>query len=628
MPNVITLTNIDNDLTYELPDDYAVNTDATQSYITVLKDNDVLPFNKGVILYSSNLWDFTGFTKQNVSSTLLKFNFEKISYEVFREDAKNYVLLRILENIDKIQSIHAHFYLIVKFFNFAESKGIYDSRDLDYTIAKEFLELIGKDVLLTSQKNYIAALSSFYNTYSANFRDLMCSELENVLSYDSDLLKAQTEQGKTPDIPKDYFDNFLSAIIKIIDGDDNIIPFYIKGTACIYLILSQTGLRISECLDLEVDMLRPITLFNGEKVYFLRYRSPKGASGNDNYIIGETFVNELAKKGYDTLLRIYNDRRTKLDIHYLYLGGEKTSNASKYPMTRSTFSMHAQRLFLYMDEVGYIKSVNLDKDLYPQLTTIVVNSHPSKRYREARTLTIPTPHQFRVHMASELYKKGVPLKYIEKFMAHLSNQMEGYYVRPTVTKPQEDMEFSLKTIKKIVSGEIKILGDTNGLSKGIQEFIKKGNFNVKKDMAAICQSLVKEVAIRQKTGGVCIKASLIRPCPVDYTTDEFYCAYEVCPNIFHFFYMADVSYRQVRECEETFLYNKENGFKKAAQKELNKLQRRVKEKLIPELDELKKVIERKGVNAVLEEYPDLFEVIENMDKIYNKEIKKWQSMKM
>lgn len=628
MSNVITLANVDNNLTYKFPDDYVVNTNATQSYITLLKDNDVLPFNKGVILYSSNLWDFTGFTSQNISSSDLKFNFKKISYEVFREDAKNYVLLRILQNTDKIQTINKHFNLIVKFFNFAESKGICDSRDLDYTIAKEFLELMGKKVLLTTQKNHTAALSSFYNIYSSNFTDLMCSELKEVLSYNSELIKAQTEQNKTSDIPKDYFDNFLSAIIKIIDGDENIVPFYIKGTACIYLILSQTGLRISECLDLEVDMLRPITLFNGEKVHFLSYRSPKGASGNNNYIVGETFVNELAIKGYDTLLRIYNDRRTKLGVSYLYLGGKKTPDASSCPITSGSFYSNAQRLFLYMNEMGYMNFVNLDKDLYPQLATITVNSSFSKQYPEAKTLTVPTPHQFRVHMASELYKKGVPLKYIEKFMAHLSSQMEGYYVKPTATKPQEDMEFSLKTIEKIVSGETKILGDTNGLSKRIQEFIKKGNFNVKEDMAAICQALIKEVAIRQKTGGVCIKASLIRPCPVDYATDEFYCAYEVCPNIFHFFYMADVSYRQMRECEETFLYNKEKGFKKAAQKELNKLQRKVKEKLIPELDELKKVIERKGVNSVLEEYPDLFEVIENMDKIYNEEIKKWQSMKV
>jgi hypothetical protein len=88
--------------------------------------------------------------------------------------------------------------------------------------------------------------------------------------------------------------------------------------------------------------------------------------------------------------------------------------------------------------------------------------------------------------------------------------------------------------------------------------------------------------VRQKSGGVCIKSS-IRECSTDYQTDEFYCSYGVCPNIFHFYYMADFSYSMAKESEESFLYHKEKGFLKQAQKELYKLQRRVKEKLIPEL---------------------------------------------
>lgn len=174
-----------------------------------------------------------------------------------------------------------------------------------------------------------------------------------------------------------------------------------------------------------------------------------------------------------------------------------------------------------------------------------VNNISVKKYNpNAKTITMPKNHQLRVHVCTELYNKGVPLKYIEKFMAHLSNEMKGYYVRPTKKNPQEDMDFTLDTLFKIVTGETKLLGPTKGLNEKIEEFIKENNYNVKTDLDAICESLAKKIPIRQKTGGVCIKSSMLRECSKDAKTNEFYCAYGVCPNIFHFYYMADVSYRQ------------------------------------------------------------------------------------
>ena len=210
-----------------------------------------------------------------------------------------------------------------------------------------------------------------------------------------------------------------------------------------------------------------------------------------------------------------------------------------------------------------------------------------------KTLTYPSNHQFRVHVCTELYNKGVPLKYIQKFMAHLSSDMEGYYVRPTKKDPQEDMNFSLTTLEKIVTGEIKPLGGDSGLSEKIQEFIEANKYNVKTDLKEICNELAQKIPIRQKTGGVCIKSSMLRECSKDAKTNEFYCAYGVCPNIFHFYYMADVSYRQTKELAETITINRERGLLKQVQKELNMLNTILHSKLLPELDELKSVISEK-----------------------------------
>lgn len=93
----------------------------------------------------------------------------------------------------------------------------------------------------------------------------------------------------------------------------------------------------------------------------------------------------------------------------------------------------------------------------------------------------------------------------------------------------------------------------------------------------------------KKTGGVCIKHSMLRECSKDAKTNEFYCAYGVCPNIFHFYYMADVSYRQAKELVETININKSRGLMRQVQKESHMLQTIINQKLMPELTELRNV---------------------------------------
>ena len=79
------------------------------------------------------------------------------------------------------------------------------------------------------------------------------------------------------------------------------------------------------------------------------------------------------------------------------------------------------------------------------------------------------------------------------------------------------------------------------IKKSIQQFVKDNNFNVQNDIEAIVKAMGDRVIIRGKTGGVCIKTSLM-PCAKDARTNEMFCAYNLCPNLFTFYYMADISY--------------------------------------------------------------------------------------
>ena len=68
------------------------------------------------------------------------------------------------------------------------------------------------------------------------------------------------------------------------------------------------------------------------------------------------------------------------------------------------------------------------------------------------------------------------------------------------------------------------------------------------------------------------------------------CAFSLCPNLFHFYYMVDVSYNHFSTLRETVRVNQERGLIRAAQKELNKAQSLLRCRLIPELDEMDKEI--------------------------------------
>lgn len=620
MNNTIAITELD--LEYSLPKEYALNTTTAESYIMQLKTINKLPFNKGDIYYSDNLWDFTPYTTLNVSKRKMKFNFERVN-AVFKDDVKNYVLVKILENKCKVQSINRSFGVLCRFFNHIQEKHFYDVKDISSQSIRGFLNQQEEKSVFEIRRAK-TVIYDFYTFYSTNFTNILTSEMKDLLDLgDYRAFKAIKEQNKTTDIPADYFDKLISILIKIIDEHQESIDY--RATACITLILSQTGLRIGEVLSLDDGCLETIKIFNGEETNYIKYKTWKRENGNNIASIAKTYVNELTKKGYNALLELHKEKREKLNMNFLYMGGSSMNNTSQFPISPDAFNRQQRKFYCYIDK--YIPTTNLPQEQHSELQPVnVINDYTVNTLnKDATTLTYPKNHQFRVHVCTELYNKGVPLKYIQKFMAHLSTEMQGYYVRPTKSNPQEDMDFTLKTFEKIVSGENKLLGGSTGLTEKIQEFIKENNYKIETDMKSICEKLSVKIPVRQKTGGVCIKSSMLRECSTDAKTNEFYCAYGVCPNIFHFYYMADVSYRQSKELTETIEINKHRGHLRQVQKEMNMLQTIVKQKLVPELDELKNMITKKGVQAILQEYPDLQYIIENLDTIYQ-EVEIWKSM--
>lgn len=276
----------------------------------------------------------------------------------------------------------------------------------------------------------------------------------------------------------------------------------------------------------------------------------------------------------------------------------------------------------YYTKLNCINVNSKFKDLHGNISLkslIVNNKKTMKKYpnlKETDVLSYPVTHQFRVNVCTELYHKDVPLQYINQYMAHLSSDMQDYYVRPKKSY-QENVIYSKEVLKDIITGESKLLGkNTESLNLKIKEFIEKGKFNIAKDLDEIIDNLIKKIPIREKLGGICIKSSMLRDCSKDSKTDEFYCSYGICPNHFHLFYMADITFERYLSLKKTYSYNKDNGFFRQSEKEKYKLINLIKEMLLPELDELKIEINKKGKNQIISKYKKLTYIINNYDDIY------------
>lgn len=205
-------------------------------------------------------------------------------------------------------------------------------------------------------------------------------------------------------------------------------------------------------------------------------------------------------------------------------------------------------------------------------------------------------------------------------MNHLSEDMAAYYIRP---QKNLEKEYSETIYRAVFKDGSKMLG-TNGdaFVRKINEFIEQNHMNIQDDMEGVIQAVAKKFPLRSKVGGMCIRCGEVIPCASNNSTDVIYCAFGMCPNHCHMFFMADISYEEYLQNRDTAQYNKDNGYKKAYQKELNKLKYIIEHSLMPELTMLEDELERHGEEDILEKYPQLTYIVNHLDSI-KQEVQTW-----
>ena len=598
---------------------FAFSGDAEKYLSAFRRVVEVLPTPDLKVKYDDMVWDFNPYFK-HMNDDSVKIIFTGLPDEVV-DYCKFFVLHKIMMN-KKISTVNVRYSgfksIINQLYNESElvSFSLITTEDLVDAINR-------RNVTPSAAHNLYEDLYQVYYFIINNYKmDLPVDidVLKDLGVKAKNLSKRTKDEDKLPNIPDEYFQKIVSTAAAVMRDTSE--EYNIRAFCCELIMLTQLGLRLGDLTALTTDRLHTTTLpRTGKSVSYIHYRSRKPSKPRSPMLEFDIYCSPLCAEAYNTLLSIRTQCEFCNDNDFLFILNRTHNSKNEFPVTNHRFNlMYKQFLFKYMYDDSQRNWEGIKKIKYDFWDK-------TQGCTQHYTMYVPDTRQYRVHLCTALYNQGVSLVFIQKYMGHLTEYMLGYYVR-SKDDFQEDLTFSGKIIKEIAGdGVVPLGGDNNGseLQKQIQKFISDGKYNVYEDIDAVMSALGDKVVIRAKTGGVCVKTSLI-PCSKDARSNHLMCAYGVCPNLFHMFYMADISYTSFKQLQKTYKAAMKTGHRIAAERELKKMKDVLHRKLIPELDQMDETISKHGLEYVLNHYPMLHDIIADEQKI-RKEIAKWMAMK-
>ena len=579
---------------------------------------DVIPAKDLKISFSDDVWDFNPYVVDTQPSRQI-FRFRDLPGNI-KDQCKFFVLLKISDKTKITTAFNRYTCFKRTLLAIFEKTG---HKDI-YTVTTDDIinEINGTDTKTATKNGQYQGVFQMYDFFIRYYKmelpvDLGILEKETI-KYKR---KSKIDFDKVPDIQPEYFRRILDKSVEVMrdlaaDADDRIV-------AAAIVFLSQTGLRLGDFLSLTNDRLFSRKLLKtGFEVNFVHYSAKKPSKAHQPLLEFDIFSNSLATEAYRIMNELRDEVPSAKDSKVLFVLN-KPGHRTMLPYTGSQFNVKYEKfLYKYLRE----ESTREWEGITP-ISFFVPKCYRKKGDPRYIKLYVQETRQYRVHVCTDLYNKGVDLIYIREFMGHLSEYMTGYYVRPKDTY-QENIRYAEEVLKDITVEDINLLGGGNNgdaIKENLNRFIADRGLRVEENIPAIMEALGDKFVIRAKTGGVCIKTSLI-PCSKDARTNEMMCAYNICPNLYHTYYMVDVTCVDFRTLQQTYRTNLDNGFVKEAQKQLIILKDLLNRKLIPELDELEREINEKGADHVLDRHPGLMKTIENLNEI-REEVEQWRQMK-
>ena len=614
------------------PVDRILNRDCEgDELVAALKAEPTVSFGDLSIDFNDDLWDFTGITDANVPKHRLKIGF---SDTPMKDAIKLYALTRTLWERVKVQSLHIE---VASLEELVRDLGLEPGniRLLGVDRVRTLAGSLRKKLSAASLACKLRALRLFLELYERMWGRLVDKEVLGFLEEAIRVCNAiALEAEGWSAIPAGYLRPLMDSARIVMASEEADIRSRI--TAAVVILLERLGFRIHECLALEAGAIEVLPGPCGmPDIAQLSFRTWKGARGNGTTKTGKTVVDALSLEAYLTLEKICEPYRRKIGVSTLVVFPRQKGTFYSADNFRESF-----RRFL-LEHGDSIPCLNT-QDSFPELQTAAVadvicgytkKKQVEKRreklarsgFREDDVIVYPVFHSFRVSFATRLYESGLDFQVIAKLMNQVSEDMAASYVR---SDKRIEREYSSVVYQAMLEDDARLLGShADEFAAKVADYTSKIRGEVCSGIDEIVDACAEHYPLRRKVGGVCIRCGNVVECPSNSTTDHIFCAFGVCPNQCHIFFMADVQLGIVREHIALVEENARRGHARAAENELRKARNVLEGMLLPELSELDRQLELHGAEHVLERHPQLAEIVENRDKV-NEEVEKWHSMQL
>ena len=541
-----------------------------------------------VISFNSNVWDFNCYFDEK-DTAAKKISFLKTHIEIL-EYLKLYVVYSILTGIS-IRTLRNRVSSISVIYN--DIKKIHDNKTF-YSITKDDIVLAienSGNKLRTKGEKYRNVLSfiEFCTEvlklkFTIKHSDIIvCNDI-----YDNHNYKMK---NKTKYMEQHYFNEIRETFYKILKDEQA--RFKYRMTAGLLLILTQTGLRVSELVNL-LDISFYSDIQEGIELHFVKVNTVKSARGHTSYRIRNIFVTNYCWDVYNEMLKI--KKSYNIQSKYLYVT-KLDNNDSSSANVDSFRSLYRSMMKLFMYKQCSKEQIGVKPTLY-----------------ENEYLYIPSFHQYRLFYCTYLFNIGVGPALVESFLGHVSSEMSMYYTVPSenITKKTNVIEEFLEKLNQEDVDKLKNYSENNVLYENVKDTITRLNVNVKDSKAITALSKMFDVSL--KVGGYCIRRKG-QSCQHDFSLENYNCCYNGNGDTLVFYFNLNCYYEDFKAALEQYKQYELEGSTPLKEKVVNHIKTIVRDWILPMIDELESIIESKGASYVKEKHKQLSYIIDNLSTI-------------
>lgn len=580
------------------------------------------------ISFYSNVWDLSCFWAKGKSKTCYIFRFKDDLGYNFGTFFRIHILMLLYKYGPHATSIKEKHVIINNFLSYLRNEyGLLEIEDIELHHVKDYLEKTATSRYHTTVRK-MQVINGYFNTYSLTTDQDAKPEIKQYLqNINLSAVNAEREQNKTPLLPGEFYKKYTDALLK--EYMDNELPKNeedYKRHQCMaaLALVTRIGIRTEEVTLLQKDCIREIKV-NGEKGYYIQYFSTKPCrSKKQAYEMLEIPINsacvEIIEKVKEEA-KITHPRSKYLfeGIDGQYMRDTNIRFCFDHRYEFDLLNRDDAELFCTKIDIG--KLIANKKHKKSNILNYIKNNSESNCND---ILSVPTIKQSRVYAATFLRKMGASDDQIRKIFGHKAPAMNGYYVRDD-HPVQEDLEYSVKILNEIIGEDLNILGPKGKSYKDkILEYAQGKDISVKENLDKVIEDICNQMPIRSKLGGFCIKANPNRPCNIDADTDEFTCAYNMCPNHCFLYFMLPESYVKCKNSLAVIEYNRKNGFERSAEKEAYILKNEIEKCLEIEIKETENEIAAHGKEKIIKYHPEMEYYVNNIDKV-KEEVESWKA---